>query len=53
MAPSRKITSVALAGALTTIAVWLLALGGVEVPAQVAAALTTVLTFGAGYIVAD
>lgn len=53
MAPSRKITSVALAGALTTIVVWLASLGGVEVPGQVAAATTTVLAFLAGYIVAD
>lgn len=53
MAPSRKITSVALAGALTTIAVWVASLASVEVPGQVAAAITTVLAFGAGYVVKD
>lgn len=52
--PTRKITSVALAGAATTIAVWASnAFAGVVIPGDVAAAATTILAAVVGYLVPD
>ena len=52
--PTRKVTSAGLAGALTVVAVWILqAATAIEVPAEVAAAITTVLTFATGYLVSE
>lgn len=55
-APTRKSTASALAGALTTILIWVfhtfqLLPAGTEISGEVAAAITTVLTFLVGYIV--
>lgn len=51
-APTRKITAVALGGAVATI---VLAVVGIwaDAPAMLAAAITTVCTFAAGYLVKD
>jgi hypothetical protein len=54
MIPSQKITTVAFAGAVTTILLWVLeAASSVEVPAAVAAAIVTVITAGLGYLVPE
>lgn len=45
-----KVAAGGVAGAFVTVLVWAAALAGVEVPAEVAAALTTLVSFGAGYL---
>lgn len=53
-APNRKVMAGGLAGALTTIATWAAdAFGGVKVPGEVAAAITTVIAFAVSYFVPD
>lgn len=47
--PVAKVTAGALAGAVTVILVWVAGLAGVEIPPEVASAITTVLSFIAGY----
>ncbi|MDN3355063.1 hypothetical protein [Actinomadura sp. DC4] len=48
--PEKKVTAAALAGAISTILVWVLHLAGVDMPAGVASAITTVLAAVAGYM---
>jgi hypothetical protein len=48
--PEKKVTAAALAGAVVTILVWVLHLTGIDIPAEVAAAITTVLAAVAGYL---
>jgi hypothetical protein len=48
--PEKKVTAATLAGAIATILVWVLHLFGVDMPAEVAAAITTVLAAVAGYM---
>jgi hypothetical protein len=48
--PEKKVTAATLAGAIATIIVWVLHLLGVDMPAEVAAAITTVLAAVAGYM---
>jgi putative flippase GtrA len=49
-APRPKVAAAGIAGAATTILIWILnSLLGVEVPPEVAAALATILAFLAGY----
>ncbi len=51
VAPRPKIAAAGIAGAATTILIWILHdLVGVEVPPEVAAALATLLAFAAGYL---
>ena len=50
-APTRKVTVGALAGALTVLAVYLLGLAGLDLPAEGAAALTTLVSFVLAYLV--
>ncbi len=51
MKPTAKVTAGALGGALSIIAVWFIhTLANVDVPPEVASAVTTVVTFGAGWI---
>lgn len=52
-APTRKVTAAGLAGAVTTVAAWVAGQFGVTVPAEVAVAVTTILTVGTAYIVKD
>lgn len=53
-APSRKVALGGMAGALATILVWVSkAFGDVEVPAEIAVALSAVFTFILQYIVPD
>lgn len=49
--PDRKVTAAGLGGALTILVMWGFRLAGVEPPAEVGAALATVLAFAAGYVV--
>jgi hypothetical protein len=52
--PTQKVTSAGAAGAFVTIVVWLVgAVTSVEVPGEVAAALTTIVAFAAGYLVRE
>ena len=52
MHPDRKVTAGALAGAVTVIGGWALReFAGVDLPAEVASAATTILTFGVAYFV--
>jgi putative flippase GtrA len=51
--PTRKVGSGALAGAVTVIAVWIIDLFGVEVPPEVASAITLILMFVTSYFVRD
>lgn len=51
-APSRKVIVGTVAGAVTTIVVWVVdATAGVKIPGEVSAAITTVLTFIVSYMV--
>ena len=51
--PNRKVTSGALAGALSVLVVWVVGLFGLDVPGEAGAALATVLAFATGYFVKD
>lgn len=54
LTPSAKVTAAALAGALTAVVVWIVtATSGVDVPPEVAAALTTILAVAVAYLVPD
>jgi len=53
LAPTNKVGSGILAGAVVTLVVWILSLFGVDMPAEVAAALTTVIALGTAYLVQD
>lgn len=54
MKPTRKVGSGLLAGALTSIAVWALdQFAGVQIPAEIAAAITTVLAFAVSWLVPE
>jgi hypothetical protein len=48
--PTSKVVAGSVAGAVTVIAVWAADLAGLEVPAFVAAAFTTLVSFGASYL---
>ncbi|MCO5993514.1 hypothetical protein [Actinoallomurus rhizosphaericola] len=48
--PEKKVTAAAIAGAVVTIVVWILRLSHIDVPAEVAAAATTLLSAVAGYL---
>jgi hypothetical protein len=52
-APTRKVGTGLVAGSAVTILVWFLDLVGISVPAEVAAALTTILVFVASYFVQE
>lgn len=45
-----KVAAAGAAGAVTIILVWAVSLAGVDVPPEVASAVTTLLAFAAGYI---
>ena len=50
MSPTPKVQAAGAAGAVTTVLVWGVGLAGVDVPPEVAAAVTTLFAFGAAYI---
>ena len=45
-----KVQAAGAAGAITILLVWIVGLFGLEVPAEVASAFTTLVATGAGYI---
>ncbi len=49
--PNRKVTSGALAGALSVLVVYVISLFGLDVPGEAGAALATVFAFVTGYFV--
>lgn len=50
LAPAPKVVAGTAAGALTVILVWVAGLLGLDVPAEVAAAVTVLLSTGAAYL---
>jgi hypothetical protein len=48
--PEKKVTAATLAAAVTTIVIWILRLFDIEVPAEVALAISTVVVAIAGYL---
>ncbi len=53
MKPTNKVTAGVLAGALAAILAWVAKQFGVDVPAEIGVALSTVLTFAVQYMVKD
>lgn len=52
--PTRKVGSGAVGGAIATVIIWVItATTGVEIPAEVAAAVTVIVTAGLAYLVPD
>ena len=51
MKPERKIAAAAVAGAITTILVFVLSQVGVQLPAEVASAVAFLITVAVGYFV--
>jgi hypothetical protein len=49
-APVPKVVAAGVTGALTVLLVWLAGLADIEVPPEVASAVTTILSFIAGYM---
>ena len=50
MVPEKKVTAATLAAAVTTIVIWILRAFDIEVPAEVAVAISTVVVGIAGYL---
>ena len=48
--PQPKVAATTVAGAATVLLVWIVGLFGLDVPSLVAAALTVLLSAGAGYL---
>ena len=52
-APTPKVAAAGVSGAVALIIVWIVGMFGVEVPAEVGAALATILAFVGGYLIPD
>ncbi len=50
-APTTKVSAAGISGALTVVLVYVLGFGGVEVPPEVASALTAIVAFAASYLI--
>ena len=48
--PTPKVAAAGVAGAFTVLVVYIVGLAGLDVPAEVASAFTTLIAFAAGYI---
>lgn len=48
--PTPKVAAAGVGGSLAVVLVWVAGLAGVEMPAEVAAAVALLLSFGAGYL---
>jgi hypothetical protein len=48
--PTNKILAAGIGGAVSVVLAWLLGVFGVDVPAEVAAAMTTIIAFAFGYM---
>ena len=53
MAPRPKVVAGGVAGALTIVLVWVAGMLGVDVPPEVASAVTVLVSFAAGYVKSD
>lgn len=53
LAPTSKVTAAGVGGAVALIVVWVLSLFHVDVPTLVSAAVTLVVSVGAGYVVPE
>lgn len=54
LVPTAKVTAATLAGAITTVFVWgLKQYAHVDLPGEVAAALTTIIAFAAGWMTSE
>ena len=51
LAPTRKVASGALGGAVATLVLWIIDVTGVELPQAVAAAIATIVVFAVAYLV--
>lgn len=51
--PTRKVGAAGLGGAAAVIIVWVVGAFGVDVPAEVASAFSTVLGFAAGWLITE
>ena len=51
--PTRKMATVGVAGSITAVLVWSLSMVGVELPPDVASAITTLIAFGGGWLVSE
>lgn len=52
-APTRKVTAGTVAGAASIIIVWAIGAAGIDVPAEVASAITTLLAAVTSYMIPD
>jgi hypothetical protein len=50
LTPTPKVAAAGAGGAASIVLIWVLSLIGVTLPAEVAAAIATLLAFGAGYL---
>lgn len=50
MTPNPKVVAGGFAGAVTVVLVWVAGMFGVEVPPEVASAVTVLISTGAGYL---
>jgi len=48
--PTPKVAAAGVGGSLAVVIVWVAGIAGVEVPAEVAAAIALLLSFAAGYL---
>lgn len=51
--PTNKVTAVGISGALTVLLVYVLGLYGVNLPPEVASALTILVSFAGGYLIKE
>jgi hypothetical protein len=51
--PRLKVTAAGIGGAITAVLVWILGVYGTVIPPDVASAITTIVSFAAGYIRAE
>lgn len=51
--PTPKVAAVGVGGALAIVLVWVAGLAGIDMPAEVAAAISVLVTFAAGYFKKD
>lgn len=51
--PTTKVAAAGVGGSLTVLVIYVLGLFGVDLPPEVASALSALISFGAGYIVKE
>jgi hypothetical protein len=52
-APTNKVAAAGIGGSVAVVLVWLAGMFGIEVPPEVAAAVTTLISFFSGYLVKE